>query len=64
MTVDVSDEELRLAQIRLVMNSPRCGVGLELGLSGTDTVTLWFESKAALDQWLSDRMYQVQQSGG
>lgn len=62
MILSVPDEDMTLSSTEIVRGEYGA-VGLKLELRASDEITLWFENKASLDQWLSDQLYKVQQSG-
>jgi hypothetical protein len=65
MKCTIYEEELRQAGLEIVTSKTENAsyVGLKISLTDLDQVTLWFASKADMDEWLTTVMWKAQQSG-
>lgn len=59
MNVVIPEEEMRLTETEVMYLHNEVG----LLIQGVSEITLWFESKAALELWLENTLWKVQGRG-
>lgn len=59
MNVVIPEEEMRLTETEVMYLHNEVG----LRIQGVSEITLWFESKAALELWLENTLWKVQGRG-
>ena len=65
MKITIYEEELQLATPSIMKTTVDgvVRVGLQIGTSEFNQITFWFDSKAALDEWLSNVLYLIHDQG-
>jgi hypothetical protein len=65
MKLTVYEEELRQATTEILSDRTEHAkyVGVKIATSEFNSVTLWFESKAQADEWITNILWQLQNAG-